>query len=170
MVNIVKSFIKCIFKANFTKKIIVFLKTVEEEAFLKGFKKIGTNTFVQHPVTITSPHRITIGDNVSIASFVHMWGEGGIEIGDNVMIASHCAITSVTHNPEVDIFKGSKICKKIQIGNNVWVGTHSVILPGVRVGNNVVLGAGSLVNKDIPDNAVYAGIPVLKKRDLAQFN
>lgn len=45
------------------------------------------------------------------------------------------------------------------IGNNVIVGIHSIILPGVRVGNHVVIGAGSIVTKDIPDNVVVAGNP-----------
>ncbi|MDR8085751.1 acyltransferase, partial [Acinetobacter baumannii] len=47
----------------------------------------------------------------------------------------------------------------INIGNNVYLGTNTIILPGVSIGNNVIVGAGSLVNKDLADNAVYAGIP-----------
>ena len=49
--------------------------------------------------------------------------------------------------------------KPITIGDNVWFGGNCVVLPGVTIGNNVVVGAGSVVTKDIPDNAVVAGNP-----------
>ena len=141
----------------------------KKEIFLRSFKHLGNNFFYQDPVTLTSAFNISIGDNVSIASFVHMWGEGEIEIGDDVMIASHCAITSVTHNPKNLIFNKENINKKVTIGNNVWIGSHSIIVPGVTIGNNVIIGAGSFVNKDIPDNTMFCGIPAVKKKDLDQF-
>ncbi len=53
----------------------------------------------------------------------------------------------------------------VKIGDNVWVGARAVILPGVTIGNNVVVAAGSVVNRDVPDNVVVAGVPaVIKKR------
>ena len=45
------------------------------------------------------------------------------------------------------------------MGDNVYIGVHTVILPGVKIGNNVIIGAGSVVTKDIPDNSVAAGTP-----------
>ena len=56
------------------------------------------------------------------------------------------------------------ICKKsrvgkVKIGNNVFIGYHSIILPNVKIGNNVVIGAGSVVTHDIPDNSVAVGNP-----------
>lgn len=47
----------------------------------------------------------------------------------------------------------------IEIMDNVFVGSGTRILYGVRIGSNVIIGSGSLVNKDIPDNSVYAGVP-----------
>ena len=47
----------------------------------------------------------------------------------------------------------------MKIGNNVWIGGHSCVCPGVTIGDNVVIGAGSVVCKDIPDNVVAAGNP-----------
>ncbi len=45
------------------------------------------------------------------------------------------------------------------IGDNVWIGGSSTVLPGVTIGNNVVIGAGSVVTKDVPDNVIAAGNP-----------
>ena len=71
-------------------------KEAEEENLDKHLKFIGENVRIQNPVVITNPEMVSIGNNVSIAAFVHMWGAGGINIGNDVMIASHTAITSVT--------------------------------------------------------------------------
>ena len=57
---------------------------------------------------------------------------------------------------------------KVMIGDNVFIGARSVILPGVHIGNNVIVGAGSVVTKSIPDNMVAAGNParLLKQTDV----
>ena len=47
----------------------------------------------------------------------------------------------------------------ILIGDNVWIGSNSVILPGVKIGSNVVIGAGSIVTRSIPDNSIAFGNP-----------
>ena len=85
-----------------------------------------------------------------------------IEIGDDVQITR--GVTILTHGYDWSVLKGvygevSGSAGKVKIGNNVFVGTNATILKGVTVGNNVVIGANSLVNKDIPDNSVYAGNP-----------
>lgn len=55
--------------------------------------------------------------------------------------------------------------KPIFIGNNVWIGENVCILPGVNVGSGCIIGANSVVNRDIPDNCIVAGVPtkVIKK-------
>ena len=56
--------------------------------------------------------------------------------------------------------------KKVTIGDDVWIGAGTTILKGVKIGNGAVIGANSLVNKNIPDNQIWAGNPVkyLKER------
>lgn len=48
---------------------------------------------------------------------------------------------------------------KVEIGDNVHIGTDSFVLPGVKIGNNVIIGVASVVTKDIPDNSVAVGVP-----------
>ncbi len=92
-----------------------------------------------------------------------------IEIGDNVTITQ--SVTFHTHDGGVGLFRkenpGINIIGKIIIGNNVFIGSHTIFLPSVSVGNNVVIAAGSIVTNDIPDNVVVGGIPakVIKSID-----
>lgn len=55
--------------------------------------------------------------------------------------------------------QGLEIALPITVGNSVWIGTNVSVLPGVTIGNDVVIGAGSVVNRDIPDGVVAAGNP-----------
>lgn len=144
---------------RFLLKIKTWFHHFEHKQKLKQYKKIGMKVSIEHPFCHNNPEKISIGNNVSFAAFTHIWGYGGVEIGDNCMIASHCAITSTTHNPQNNLFNSENVHKQVKIGNNVWIGAHSVIFPGITIGDNVVIGAGSIVNKNLEANGVYAGVP-----------
>jgi acetyltransferase-like isoleucine patch superfamily enzyme len=84
-----------------------------------------------------------------------------------VTIGSHVTITGnvqfITHDGGVWVFRDEfpeiDVLGRIIIGNNVFIGFNSIIMPGVTVGDNVVIGAGSVVTKNIPSNSVVAGVP-----------
>lgn len=80
-----------------------------------------------------------------------------IEIGDNVTIAPRVHI--LCHDASTKQFLNFTKIGRVSIGNNVFIGAESVVLPGVRIGNNVVIGANSTVTRDIPDNSVAIGTP-----------
>lgn len=80
-----------------------------------------------------------------------------IEIGDNVTIAPRAHI--LCHDASTKQFLGYTKIARVTIGNNVFVGAETVILPGVTIGSNVIIGANSTVTKDIPDGMVAAGNP-----------
>lgn len=107
---------------------------------------------------------LKIGDNTYIGEFQNIRASGGvIEIGKNCSISQHITMIASNHN----IRKGKDINKQgwdetktgIYIGDDVWIGANSVILPGVRIGSGAVIGAGSIVTKDIPENAIVVGNP-----------
>jgi maltose O-acetyltransferase len=127
--------------------------------FKKGLKFCGENVFIQQPVRFEGKDNISIGNDVSINAFVHMWGNGKITIGNDCLIASHVSITSLTHDPQTIPYKNCIIAKEVNIGNNVWIGSHAVILPGINIGDNAIIGAGAVITKDVPANVIVGGVP-----------
>ncbi|MFV3010592.1 sugar O-acetyltransferase [Clostridium botulinum] len=83
-----------------------------------------------------------------------------VTIGDNCMLAPRVCIYTATHPLDAETrISGLEYGKPVVIGDNVWTGGNSVIVPGVTIGNNVVVAAGSIVVNDIPDNVVVGGNP-----------
>ena len=96
-----------------------------------------------------------------------------ISIGNNVTIAP--GVKLVTHDGSASLMKDSKgrrySYQPIEIGNNVFIGVNSVIMPGVKIEDNVIVGAGSVVTKSIPARTIVAGVParvITKYDDLEQ--
>ena len=119
-------------------------------------KKIGVN--IKGKVKIygssyrmfsTEPWLITLGDNVYIT--------------DGVKFVCHDGGTLILRKYVPDL----EITKPIIVGNDVYIGIRSTIMPGVTIGNNCIIGAGAVVTQDVPNNSVAAGIParVIKSID-----
>ena len=73
-------------------------------------------------------------------------------------------VVILTHGHEYDdltitMNKQGHYTKKVVIGDDVWIGTRVIIMPGVKIGNGVIIGAGAVVTKDIPDYAIVGGVP-----------
>lgn len=100
----------------------------------------GKNFFANYNCTIIDVARVTIGDNCQFAPNVSIYTAGHPVHPDS-------------RNSLYEYGIG------VSIGDNVWIGGSTVILPGVHIGSNTVIGAGSVVTKDIPDWVVAAGNP-----------
>lgn len=90
-----------------------------------------------------------------------------IEIGDNVTFGPHVQI--LAHDASMCGYVGYAKIGKVKIGNNVFIGAGSIVLPGVTIGNNVVIGAGSVVVKSVKSNSVVAGNPAKFLQSIDQF-
>jgi acetyltransferase-like isoleucine patch superfamily enzyme len=114
---------------------------------------------------------LSIGAKTSIGEFCDVRAGGGsIIIGDNCLIAQHVSLIGSNHLTSRDklINENDWDQKRtsISIGNDVWIGCQCVVLPGVKIGNGAIIAAGSLVNKDVEEYTIVAGIPAkpIKKR------
>jgi acetyltransferase-like isoleucine patch superfamily enzyme len=141
--------------------------------FINGGEiSIGNNCMIEdYAILSTHSGTISIGDNFAVESFTILYGGGGLKIGNNVIIASNVVIIPANHKfDRLDIpisHQGSKM-EGIIIKDDVWIGTGCSILDGVTIGNGCIIGAGSVVNRSIPDFSVAAGVPakIIKKRGL----
>lgn len=111
--------------------------------------EVGKNFFANYNCTIIDVAKVTIGDNCQMAPNV------------SIYTAGH-PLHPVSRNSlyEYGI--------SVTIGDNVWIGGNTVILPGVHIGDNVVIGAGSVVTKDIPANTIAAGNPCRVLREITE--
>jgi len=116
---------------------------------------------VINPQNITKGIICDPGDNPGI----YIQANNKIIIGSNVGFGAGTKIISSIHSH--DNHSNHETSQPIIIGNNVFVGANSIILPSVKIGNNVVIGAGSVVVKDIPSNSIAVGNPckVIKQKD-----
>lgn len=118
-------------------------------------KKIYKRVFNKHQLTKEEMWRnrgVTIGENFDAPDSVIDYCFGYlVEIGDNVTLSG---TTVLAHDGSTKKILGYSKVGPVIIGNNVFVGYGSIILPNTRIGNNVIVGAGTIVSKDIPDNVV----------------
>jgi len=126
-----------------------------------GAVKIGENCRI-NSIALAGP--IEIGDNVLLNLLSDVSGRGGsVKIGDDVIIAPRVSIMASSH-----LYKSrSSLIRKqggsrgdiVTIGDDVWIGTGAVVLPGVNINTGAVVGAGAVVTKDIPAYAIVVGVP-----------
>lgn len=125
------------------------------------FENCGRNVRINSKANFGTGRYIVIGENSSLGR--DCWIGNDTKIGDDVMMAPQVIILSNSHNHDrVDIpmrNQGAAEPRSVVIGNDVWIGTRSIILPGICVGSHSIIGAGSVVTKDVPDWAVVAGNP-----------
>ena len=136
------------------------------ELLKKLLGKTGEN---EPPFTCDYGYNIEVGENFYANVNLVILDGAKVRIGDNAFIAPNVGIYTAGHPLDAsDRNKGLEYAYPITIGNNVWIGANSVILPGVTIGDNSVIGAGSVVTKDIPANVVAVGNPCKVMREIGE--
>lgn len=135
------------------------------------FEHIGENVSVGLPFICDYGCNISLGSNVSVNMNCTFVDCNKITVGNNVLIASNVQIYTAAHpieladrlTPGWNAGSGEYFCRTyalpVSIEDGCWIGGGAIILPGVTIGKGTVIGAGSVVTKDIPDNCVAAGNP-----------
>ncbi|MDE7426806.1 MAG: sugar O-acetyltransferase [Muribaculaceae bacterium] len=114
-------------------------------------------------------YNIHVGENFFANHGCVILDGAPVTFGDNVFIAPQCGFHTAGHPLDVERRnRGLEYALPITVGDNVWIGAGVHVLPGVSIGSNTVIGAGSLVNKDIPDGVLAAGNPCKVIRKLSE--
>lgn len=124
-------------------------------------KRQGRGVFYDARVYIKFPWLVEIGNKVSFNRGVEIYPSyqtaHRVVIGDNVRIGPNARLLAAGHDVDSRDFK--ELGGDIHVGNDCWIGAGAMILAGVRLGNGSVVAAGSVVSRDVPANAVVAGVP-----------
>ncbi len=130
------------------------------------------------------PDVLTLGDRTYVAAHAHLTGDvrlgadcsvnvaaavrGRVRAGRAVRIGAHTSVLGFDHgfaDTEVEMYRQPLTSAGITIGDDVWIGSHVVVLDGVTIGSHAVVGAGAVVTHDVPDWAVAVGNPARVVRD-----
>ncbi len=120
---------------------------------------LDSNVVVGHGGKLSYNSRLTVGKHCMICAYVKLNINYPITIGDDVGIGEYVDVW--THGSFPPVLKGFPAqFGEVNIGSNVWLPAKSTVLANTIIGNNVVIGVNTLINKNLPDGCLAAGIPV----------
>jgi len=115
---------------------------------------------------------ITLGDHTNLGFHCEIFSGSSVVVGRHGLFAAQAYLVGGGHEFEaadIAVVDQPRTSRGITLGDNVWLGTGAKVLDGVRIGSDAVVGANAVVNADLPDGAVAAGVPakVLRRREAA---
>jgi acetyltransferase-like isoleucine patch superfamily enzyme len=148
---------------------------IRSEGYITVGRNVILDSFREIPISIQvgKDAKLSIGDDVCMNFGTFISCNISIQIGDRCLIAQDVMLLDDDGHPvewrlRHDYWPegpDNRLGGPIQIEDNVWISARAIILKNVRIGQNSVIGAGSVVTKDVPSNALVAGVPakVIKK-------
>lgn len=119
--------------------------------------KIGKNSFIHMGTRFYLPINITIGDGTIIGDNCFLDGRAKLTIGDNVDIASQVLIYNSEHDINSENF--DPIEEPVEIGDYVFIGPRAIILPGVKIEKGAIIAAGAVVTENVESGKIVGGVP-----------
>ncbi|CAM5715018.1 hypothetical protein SPURM210S_07712 [Streptomyces purpurascens] len=147
-----------------------------------GTVQLGEGCFVARTAAVYPDH-LDLGDRSYIAAHAYVTGDirtgadctinpftvvrGTVALGDGVRVGAHSSLLGFNHgtDPDLPVHRQPVTSRGITIGDDVWIGSHVVVLDGVTIGDHCVIGAGAVVTKDLPAWTMAAGNPARRIRD-----
>ncbi|MFI6436680.1 acyltransferase [Streptomyces sp. NPDC050759] len=154
----------------------------EVQRAVGGDTRIGERCYVAESAAVF-PDRLRLGDDSYIAAHAYVTGElhagsdctlnpfttvrGNVVLGDGVRIGAHTSLLGFNHStaPDRPVFRQPLTSRGIRVGDDVWIGSHVIVVDGVTIGDHCVIGAGAVVTRDLPAWSVAAGNPARVLRD-----
>lgn len=143
---------------------------VKRERILKILLgKTGEKMRIEPPFQCDYGYNISLGENFFANYYLTILDCARVSIGDNVYMGPNIGIYTAGHPLHNNLRNQDyEYAFPIEIGNNVWIGGHVVINPGISIGDNTVIGSGSVVTKNIPSNVVAMGNPCRVYREITE--
>lgn len=133
-------------------------------------KSCGKGVIVKNKSYFGNGNKLKIGNHSQLGQNCRIGGP--VTIGDYVLMGPDVVIMAVTHdtsdlNMHMTDPNQPSIEKEVVIGNDVWIGTRAILLPGISIGDNCIVGSGAVVTKSFPPYSVIGGVPakLIKKRE-----
>ncbi|WP_406162473.1 DapH/DapD/GlmU-related protein [Streptomyces canus] len=154
----------------------------EVQRTVGGDTGIGERCYVAESAAVF-PDRLRLGDDSYIAAHAYVTGEldtgshctlnpftavrGNVVLGDGVRIGAHTSLLGFNHSmaPDRPVYRQPLTSRGIRVGDDVWIGSHVIVVDGVTIGDHCVIGAGAVVTRNLPAWSVAAGNPARVLRD-----
>ncbi|MEL7352238.1 MAG: sugar O-acetyltransferase [Cyanobacteria bacterium P01_A01_bin.116] len=137
------------------------------EPLLASFGHIGKNAYIEPPFFCDYAYNLHFGDNVYLNYGCVILDGAKVTLGNGVKLGPQVQIYTASHPIEAQLrASGEEYAHEITVGDGVWIGGSSILLPGVSIGANTVIGAGSVVTKSLPANVVAFGNPCRASREI----
>ncbi|KAL2692544.1 hypothetical protein Neosp_002954 [[Neocosmospora] mangrovei] len=136
------------------------------EMLQKVLGKAGEGTWIEPPMTVDYGCNISVGKRFYSNFGLVVLDSALVTIGDRVMFGPSVTIITATHDTDVQSRRDlGEYAKGVTIGDDCWIGSNAIIMPGITIGKGSTIGAGSVVTRDIPEFSVAVGSPakVIKK-------
>lgn len=149
-----KIYSKCLRAINMLRLALLRLRGSEIDRTVRAYGRF----------TVLIPENLKIGKNSTINENVHLNCRDKINIGNNVRIST--SVQMHTAKLIFNVFPRTHVSAPINIGDNVWIASGSVISAGVNIGKNSIIGANSVVVNDVEADSFYAGNPAKKIKNI----
>jgi len=136
----------------------------------RKFTNLGFELYsIISTLALISKHNVNLSTGLNIMHNVFISSD--VEIGEGTLINNRC---NIHHNVKIGKFCeiSPNVCLtgNVTVGDYTSIGASAVIIPKIKIGRNCIIGAGSVVNKDIPDNSVAVGVPAKVIKEVEPFN
>lgn len=141
------------------RQVLMKAKSIGKDFYCGGYSTCTSNTI--------------LGEHVCFNGMT-IQGKGTVKIGRYFHSGVECFILSQNHNYDTGNaipYDSTNICKDVEIGDFVWIGSRVMILPGAKIGEGAIIQGGAVVHGEIPPYAIAGGNPakVFKYRDIEHF-
>jgi len=134
-----------------------------EGIFIEDGVFVGRNTILS-----CKNGDIRLGENTNLGFNCEIFSASLVDVGKNVLMAAYSYLVGGTHTfgrTDIPILFQERVSEGIAVGDNCWLGAHTVVFDGVRIGKECIIGSGAVVNSDIEDWQIAAGVPARSLKD-----